>query len=78
MELGQKIPSLLCQRGRRGAIEFCQTFMDTQMDKDSNICTWIFGSKTEEYHNQANIDLFTESIDESFFDLQQHSLLPFA
>ena len=70
MELGQKIP--------RGVIEFCQTFMDTQMDKDSNICTWKFGSKTEEYHNQANIDLFTESIDESFFDLQQHSLLPFA
>ena len=69
---------LLSQGGRRGAIEFCHTFMDTQMEKDSNIRTWMFGNKTEEYHNQANIDLFSESTDESFFDLQQYSFLPFA
>ena len=38
----------------------------------------MFGNKTEEYHNQANIDLFSESTDETFFDLQQYSFLPFA
>ena len=69
---------LLDREGRKGAIEICETFLNTQTDQDKNVRCHMFGSKSEEGHVQSSLDSFVESTDDTFFDLQKYSFLPFA